>query len=197
MFLSVLQGRVDDAGAVRTSLDRWMDQVAAGARGWLGTTAGVTDDGTSISLTRFRSADAARRNADRPEQTRWWQDASALYADPVTVKDARVVMTQLRGDSDDAGFVQVLQGHIADIDRTEHLLEGVSPWQAEVRPDIIGGLLGLHDDGGFTQTVYFTSEAAARNGERTEWPAQLLELDRLIGDVTYLDLREPWMLGPP
>jgi hypothetical protein len=66
MFVQVIQGQVSDAARVRAQLDQWVEQVAPGAVGWLGSTSGVTDDGTLIALARFESAEAARRNSDRP-----------------------------------------------------------------------------------------------------------------------------------
>jgi hypothetical protein len=194
MFLRVIQGRVTDADGLRTSLDRWVDRLAAGAGGWLGTTAGVADDGRSITLARYASAGAAQGNNEW--QTRWWQEASPLFGDPVAVHDCSQVMEQLAGVPDDAGFVQVLQGRIADLDRMQQLLEDASPQQAEDRPDILGGMLGLHGDGTFTQVVYFSSETDAREGERHEWPAQNVELDPLVLDADYLDLRHPWTYAP-
>jgi hypothetical protein len=121
---------------------------------------------------------------------------SHLSAHPLSCQDCGQVITQLRGDSPDAGFVQLLRGQIADLERLEHALEVASPWEAGTRPDIIGGLLGLHGDGGFTQIVYFTSEDAARTGERREAPAETGEVGTLVSDLTYFDLRSPWAYAP-
>ncbi|MGR6999145.1 hypothetical protein ACU686_15000 [Yinghuangia aomiensis] len=41
----------------------------------------MTDDGKFIALVRFESADAARRNSERPEQAAWWNDVSSLFGD--------------------------------------------------------------------------------------------------------------------
>ena len=63
-------------------------------------------------------------------------------------------------------------------------------------------VVAVHDDedGAFTLTAYFTSEEAARAGEREEPPAEAAELLReqmqLMQDVVYLDLREPWLHLP-
>ena len=77
MFVQVIQAQVSDAAAVREAMERWAQELAPGAEGWLGTTAGVTDDGRFIALARFDSAQAARRNSDRPEQGEWWDQLSA------------------------------------------------------------------------------------------------------------------------
>ena len=68
MFVQVIQGQLADAGKVEVALDRWIQELAPGSIGWLGTTAGVTEDGRFIELARFESEDAARRNSNRPEQ---------------------------------------------------------------------------------------------------------------------------------
>ena len=57
------------------------------------------------------------------------------------------------------------------------------------------------EDGAWTMVVYFTSEDAAREGERKDPPpesAELLqELDSLaVGETTFLDLRDPWPMSP-
>jgi hypothetical protein len=53
--------------------------------------------------------------------------------------------------------------------------------------------------GDFTQTVYFTSEEAARRQER-ERPAEsepgMAEVFSLMRDLRYFDLREPWLDSP-
>ena len=67
-FVQVIQGQVSDAAKVRAHLDKWNKELAPGADGWLGSTAGVTEDGRVVALVRFESEEAARRNSDRPEQ---------------------------------------------------------------------------------------------------------------------------------
>ncbi|MGE5763508.1 MAG: hypothetical protein ACM3ZF_06425, partial [Mycobacterium leprae] len=64
---------------MRAAFERWVEELAPGAAGWLGSTAGVTDDGRFIGLARFESEQAARRNSDRPEQGRWWAETSKLF----------------------------------------------------------------------------------------------------------------------
>jgi hypothetical protein len=58
-----------------------------------------------------------------------------------------------------------------------------------------------HDDGEYVMAIYFTSEAEAREGEKKEPPGELAatmqEMGALeVGEVTYLDLRDPWLLSP-
>src|SRR6202158_459040 len=81
MFVQVSQGHVSDAAQVRVQLDRWVEEVAPGAVGWLGSTSGVTDDGWLIALARFESDEAARQKRDRPQQAAWWEQAATLFTD--------------------------------------------------------------------------------------------------------------------
>ncbi|HEU4423369.1 MAG TPA: hypothetical protein VFR67_12635 [Pilimelia sp.] len=109
-------------------------------------------------------------------------------------------MGEIRGGRNNAGFVQVVQGRTADADRLREMLERSSGPMSEWRPDIIGGTVALHGDGGYTQAVYFTSEAAAREGEAKEPPPELRELAEesqdLLGEPVYYDLWEPWLASP-
>jgi len=201
MFIQVIEGQVSDAGELKAALDRWLEQLAPGATGWLGSTSGVTDDGTCIALVRFESEEAARRNSDRPEQDQWWTETSKLFSGDVTFRDCREVVTFGKGGSDDAGFVQVIQGRVRDVERMRALNEQMESAEGEFRPDVIGGVSALHGDGGFTTAVYFTSEKEAREGERKEPPPELKALmdeeqSLYEGELTYLDLREPWLASP-
>jgi hypothetical protein len=200
MFVQVIQGTVADADGLRGAVGRWHEEIASGASGWLGTTGGVTADGTAIAVVRFESEEAARRNSDRPEQQRWWAEASGYFADDVTFHDCAQVLSFLDGGSDDAGFVQVIQGRTSDAERMRRLMDESSDGLRELRPDVIGGVVALHGDGGFTQVVYFTSEAAAREGEKKEAPPEVKELDTevmaLLSDARFFDLTRPWTFSP-
>lgn len=198
MFVQEIQGRVSDPGAVRAALDRWAEQLAPGAAGWLGSTAGVTDDGRFVGLVRFESAEAARRNSDRPEQDRWWSETAGLFSGEVTFRDSSDVVVDVVGDPDRAGFVQVMQGRGTDPDRAKELLTRDSDKWAAFRPDVLGSVAALHEGGGYTMAIYFTSEAEAREGERKEPPpelkAQMDEMQALsIGEPAFIDLRQPWL----
>ena len=200
MFIQVIQGKVRDADGLRDAVARWRDGVAPGVSGWLGSTGGATADGTAIAVVRFESAQAARRNSERPEQQLWWKEASRCFDGQVAFHDCDQVLTFLDGGSDSAGFVQIIQGRTGDADRMRQLMERSSDALRALRPDIIGGTVALHGDGGFTQTVYFTSEAAAREGERKERPPEIKALDQevsaLLGEAAFYDLPRPWLQSP-
>jgi hypothetical protein len=201
MFVQVIQGQVADAGQARAALDRWASELAPGATGWLGTTAGVTEDGRFIALARFESEEAARRNSDRPEQDRWWRETAKLFSGQATFKDSTWATVDLAGDPDRAGFVQVIQGRGSDPARARELMDQDSPAWAGFRPDILGSVTVEHEGGAYTMAVYFTSEAEAREGERKQPPpelqAQMEEMATLsIGEPEFFDLRQPWLYAP-
>jgi hypothetical protein len=200
VFVQVIQGRVGDAGQLRARMDQWVRDLSGGAIGWLGSTAGVTADGTGIAVARFESADAARRNSERPEQGQWWAQTAKVFDGDVTFHDCSEVHLFGRGGSDDAGFVQVMQGRYTDPARAVELLQRSEQPLRELRPDVIGGELCLHGDGGFTQAVYFTSEAEARAGENTQPPpevqAWLDEEAAMTTDLVFYDLTDPWLHSP-
>ena len=200
MYVQVIQGRVGDARQLRAKMDQWVRDQSADAAGWLGSTTGVTPDGTGIALARFESADAARRNSERPEQGQWWAETAKLFDGDVTFHDCVQVHLLGRGGSDDAGFVQVIQGRYTDQEKAVELLQRTEEPLREFRPDVIGGALCLHGDGGFTQAVYFTSEAEARAGEKRPPPAEvqamLDEEAAITTDLVFYDLTDPWLHSP-
>lgn len=201
MFVQIFQGQISDPEAVRAALDRWSQELAPGATGWLGSTAGVTDDGRFIALARFESAAAARRNSDRPEQDRWWAETARLFSGEVTFQDSEDVALDLVGDPDQAGFVQVMQGRGSDPDRARELMKQDPQAWAELRPDVLGSVAVQHTGGAYTVAIYFTTEAEARAGEQKQPPpelkAQMDELDALnVGEPEFFDLKQPWLYSP-
>jgi hypothetical protein len=162
----------------------------------------VTEDGRFIALARFASEEAARRNSGRPEQDQWWTQTATRFSGEPTFKDSSDVIVDLFGDPDDAGFVQVIQGRVSDPQRVRELMTQASPEQrAAFRPEILGNVAVGHEGGGYTMAVYFTSEAAAREGERKEPPAEakarMEEMAALsVGQPEFFDLKQPWLLSP-
>ncbi len=201
MFVQVIRGKVSDPEQVRAALDLWSERLAAGAPGWLGSTAGVTGDGRFVALARFESEEAARRNSDRPEQGQWWMQTSRLFTGEVIFRDSSDVTADVNGDPDTAGFVQVMQGRGSDPERARELMaQNPDDWAA-FRPDVIGRVVVGHEGGAYTMAMYFTSEEAAREGERKEPPpqlrAQMEEMGKLsAGEPEFLDLRQPWLYSP-
>lgn len=201
MFVQVIQGQVADSDRARAALDQWAQDLAPTAEGWLGTTAGVTEDGRFVALARFESEEAARRNSDNPEQDAWWAETAKLFSGEVKFSDSNDIDTDIVGDPDSAGFVQVMQGRGTDPERARELMGQDSEAWAAFRPDVIGSVAVSHEGGAYTMAIYFTSEAEARVGEQKEPPAELKaqmdEMDKLsIGQPDFFDLKDPWLYSP-
>jgi hypothetical protein len=194
MFIQVISGKVADADLVRRMDERWITELKPGAKGYLGYTGGITPDGRYIGMARFESADAARANSDRPEQTAWWNEAVKGYDGEPTVHDCTEVDTPFGGGSNDAGFVQIIQGRAKDPSMLRDMEAEMEKTLREQRPDILGMVVAWHGDGNdFTQAVYFTSEAETRKREKeTEASDTRQEYrDMFDGEPTFFDLPEP------
>ena len=201
MFVQVIKGKVSDRAAVKAHMDRWQDELSGGAQGWLGTTAGVAADGTMIALVRFEDEAAARRNSDRPEQGEWWAGMERLIEGEATFQDSDRVLVDVRGNPEDAGFVQVMQGGSTDPERAWKLMEEDDTDWSAFRPDIIGSISIGHPDGRWTMVNYFTSEAEAREGEKKELTPEMQkmmdEMNSLAdGPPTFIDITEPMYSSP-
>ena len=199
MFVQVIQGRTKDADGLRRQADRWQQEVGSGAKGYLGFTGGVAEDGTVIMLARFADEAAARANSDRAEQGSWWNETAKYFEGDPTFRDCADAEMTLAGGSDDAGFVQVMQGRVRDRDRLRELEAEWMPKMAEQRPDVIGTVRAWDGDF-FTEAIYFTSEEAARQGESStpaEGDPDMAEYMALVdGPVSYIDLKDPWLRSP-
>jgi hypothetical protein len=198
MFIQVIQGRTTDAPALRRQVERWQRDVGPGARGYLGSTGGVAADGTVVLLARFEDAAAARANSDRPEQGAWWTETGPCFEGAVVFRDCAEVDTVPPGGSDDAGFVQVMQGRALDRPKLRALEERLMPILSERRPDVMGSIRAWDGDV-FTDAIYFTSEADARKGEAAmadDAGAEMAEFGALVADLTFIDLPDPWLHSP-
>jgi len=198
MFVQVIQARAKDAAALREQWQRWDRELKPAAKGFLGSTAGVTADGEFIALARFESEEAARANSDNADQGAWWTQTSQYLEDPM-FHDCTLVDLVNDGGSDAAGFVQVIQGKVTDVDRARELDRATQDQMNDVRPDVIGGIVAWHPQNGrFTNVMYFTSEAEARANEKAtsnapEFEKYMSEWQAIAdGDPKFLDITEPW-----
>jgi hypothetical protein len=201
MFIRVIKGRATNPPGIRRDLGRWRRLLAADADGWLGSTAGITEDGWSITVVRFASEAQARRNSDRPEQREWWRDASQHLARVVSY-DASKVHTYRNGGADEASFVQVLQGYSDNLERLATFGRDQEEVLAREAPHILAMTVAEHANwpGDFTQIVYFTSEHDARHFAQ-EPPAAadepvFVQLRGLMTTARCFDLRDPQLLSP-
>ena len=200
MFVQVITAKVVDAERLSRQMDRWERELRPGAEGFLGSTSGVTDDGRLIVLARFESEEAAQRNSDRPEQGAWWADTEETLED-VSFQNGEKVLTMQGGGSNDAGFVQVMRGRVLDAAKLDELWSRMGEFEAAManhRPDVIGDITVVHADGSYTDAVYFTSEAEARQNEGKEPPPEMQamfeEWMTAASIDEYLDLKQPRLI---
>jgi hypothetical protein len=193
MFVQVIKGHTSDAAGIRRQLDRWQSDVKPGATGYLGTTGGIADDGTVIMFARFADAAAATANSERAEQSAWWQETAKYFDGDPTFRESTDTSSMLAGGSNDAGFVQVMEGTVKDRAKAEafetpEMLEQLKA----ARPDLIGSFRVWFDGGAFVEAAYFTSESDARKGESSsDFSGPQDEYMALYGEMTFTDLREP------
>ena len=196
MFIQIIQGRCHDAARMRQLGDEWAEKLGPGADGWIGGTYGMTDDDQFVAVVRFASREAAQKNSQRPEQGDWWQRMAACFDGEITFHDCDDVTLFLGGGSDEAGFVQVVQGRMADTSKLRAFMQQPMDVLHDARPEILGGTVAIASDGTFTETIAFRSESEARLGEKQGMPEEARrEFASVMAeaeDVTYLDLHHPW-----
>lgn len=196
MFVQIIEGRTRDPEGLMSQGERWQTEVGPGAVGFLGVTAGVTEDGKAVTIARFESEAKARANGERPEQSAWWSEMSKFFEGDPTFTESSDVEEFLAGGSNDAGFVQVMKSRGVDRGRMAKLNEQFEKFAGE-RPDLIGGLRIWTGPDSCTEVNYFTSEAEARTGEKQELPAELqslmAEFSDLMKNTEFLDLKDPYM----
>lgn len=192
MFIQIIQGRCTRQGEMREQLDRWLTDRSPQVEGWLGGTYGFTDDDMFVAVVRFESKEAAMANSDSREQSEWWSRTEALFEGPVEFHDCADVTLMFEGGSDQAGFVQIIQGKADDPAALRAMMSDTELLH-EMRPEILGATLAIMSDGTFTETVAFADEASARKGEAMEMPDEVRDrLAAAMHDVSYVDLHAPF-----
>jgi hypothetical protein len=198
MFIQVIEGRTSNAEALDRQLELWRQELAPGATGYLGSTAGVTDSGDAILIARFESEAAARANSARPDQSAWWADTERCFDGPVRFHDSTDVADMRLGDPDQARFVQVMEGHITDRERAKQLQATSEPLMHDLRPDVLGTTTAFFADGEFAEIVYFSSEDEARRAETQDIPdraaSMLADLQQAMPVERYIDLTQPKLM---
>ena len=193
MHVRFIRAKVADVDGLRAHLERGEGQLTADAVGFLGSTAGITAKGDFVALARFDSAAAAAANRERIEAGEWWRELLTYLDGEPAVKETERVSVLMAG-SDDAGFVQIMEG-TGDPDALAALDEQFVAIAPEYRPDIMGGYRAYFADGTWADVAYFTSEAEARAGESREMPPEVAKLfeefGRVAGITVYHDLNDP------
>jgi len=193
MFIQVFQVQLRDADLWSRRVATWRREIRPKTTGFLGFTSGVTAEGYMITLARFRSEEAAKVDNDLPEQGAWIEETSKAFDGEVTFHDCREVDSLLDGGSDDAGFVQIMQGRAKDQEQMRGQMTQMEGDLRKVRPDLIGATMAWHGDGGFTQAAYFISEQEARKNEQTMARSPVYEqfMGLIEGDLTFYDFSNP------
>lgn len=198
MFVQVIEGKTSDPQGLLRQYQRWEEELKPGATGFLGSTGGVADDGTAITIARFESEEAARANNDRPEQGEWWSETEKFYDGEVAFSDTTDVDLVLGGGSDDAGFVQVIAGSVDDKAAVREANAKFESVVRDFRPEILGTVVAWFGDD-FVEAAYFTDDAAAREGESKEPPEELADIvavfEAAAEGARFIDLREPHLLS--
>ncbi len=115
MWVWVLEGKASDPRDVGRMLSRWADEFGQATPGYLGTTAGVTDDSRFMLFTRWESEGAGNELLMRTEMQTWWEEFQQHFDGPVDFAETGDVTQLLAGGSDAAGFVQAIK--VSNVDR--------------------------------------------------------------------------------
>ena len=193
MFVQVIEGRTSDPAAIIEHGDRWQRELRPGAIGYLGVTAGVTAEGRTIAIVRFKDEASARTNAERPEQSAWFEGMAKLYDGEPSFTESSDVTEWMGGGSNDAGFVQVMKFTGVDRAQMEKMDAAFEPF-ADQRPDLLGSVRIWTGPNSCIDVAYFTTEEEARKGEQAEVPDEMKKLISEfagMGDTDYLDLTNP------
>ena len=197
MLVQVMEVHVSDRESLDRQLERWESEVRPGAIGFLHSTEGVTGDDRLVLVAGFESAEAAGRNAARPEQGEWFTETETCFDSAPSFAESSDVEVLGEAPASGAGFVQVMKGS-ADRDRVRAMDELFERYRVEFRPDVLGLLRAWTGGTDYVEVVYFTDAAAARAGESAEPPPELADQMNDFGDlmagVEYLDLEAPRIL---
>lgn len=175
---------IADGASVRGALANLAD--VANARG----VAGVTEDGRLVALLHVPSDTQADGAGDAP----WWAELKAVIADDPRLDPAAEMGIFVSAIPTRSGFAQVMRARVTDRPAFERVLAADAEWLARERPEIVGGALAWHGPDRFTLVVCFTDEASARAGEAKNAESPGADIDQLMHDVSYDELRDPWTL---
>jgi ribosomal protein S6E (S10) len=196
VFVWVLEGKVADPGEVGRQLARWGGEFG-GTPGYLGSTAGVTNDRRFLLLVRWESEEAGNELLRRREQQEWYEAFQASFDGAIEFAETGDVTTHIAGGSDAAGFVQAMKVSGVDRQRVEAADREFESVAAQFRPDLIGGVRVWTAPDGFVEVNYFTSEQDARAGEEQVPPPEVTErfeeFMAMMRDAEYFDFTEPFL----
>ncbi|MFP5325902.1 MAG: hypothetical protein ACLGHT_00285 [Acidimicrobiia bacterium] len=195
MFVQLIEAKVSDTEGFRRLMQRWTEELRPGAKGFLGSTGGVAEDGRAVLAARFESPEAAQANSDRSEQGEWWAEMEKCLEGNVSFNESTDVELFPGGDLDSAGFVQVMKYPSADREQLRKFDEMFERVGQDFRPDVLGGYRIWTGADSCVELMYFTSEAEAREGEKKPPPPELAsamgDFESLMANVEFIDLKQP------
>ena len=192
-FVLLARGPVDDPEAVRRSWDHWHERVA-GDSGWLGSTGGIASGGQWLAAIRYAAEEAGRAAAEDDAGEGLLSGAASLEL------TGEVQPVEGNGSPAAGGFVQFMRARVPDRHGFEAVEAAIGNRFAAARHDFLAGLRAWTAADRLTAVDWFTSEADARAGEATEFPADLralfAEWMSFLHDVEWYDLAQPWQVAP-
>lgn len=199
MFIQMITGRCTAQDEMHAVVDAWCEGMGS-CEGWLGGTYGFTDDDMFVGVVRFTSAASYVECCSHDFAAGCWARALECFDGEPELHGSEDTTIMLSEAGDGAGFVQLIRGRATDPERLRAMVTDaeMTSMLREARPDIMGATLLIEEDGSFTETVCFTSEAAARIGERLEMPGEVASvMQETMADLSFADLHEPWHARHP
>ena len=187
MFVHVVRAPAADPGPLLEQVARLPAMLGTEAAGFLGLTAGISDEGDFVAVARFAS----------PGGDAWWAALEPWLAGPPTVRASSEVELLLGGGSDEAGFIEVIEGHATDRHRFMVLERQLEQRFAAERPDFLGSQIIWWADGSWLEVAYFTSEDDLRAADARGLSPEVEELvsawEGVARPSAQLDLADPFL----
>jgi hypothetical protein len=197
MFVQIFEGRVFNRGTAHRLIDDWVSALRLRAVGFLGATAGVSDDGRVIALLRFESAAAASGSGYLPERGPYWAELEKVLNGPVAVTDSDDAETFFSGGSNDARFVEIVKARGVNRAQLREMDASIQRVAGSWRPDFIGSFRVWTGPDSYVEADYFTSEAEMRESQQKEPPPEFAgrigAFQEMMANAEMLDIRDPWL----
>ncbi|MFP5297817.1 MAG: hypothetical protein ACLGHL_02375 [Actinomycetota bacterium] len=172
----------------------------ADRQGWRSAVAGIARTDEFLAALEFTDPPSAAAALSDLTVSGWFKEVEGCLKDPET-RDSFEGETLIAGTREDAGFIQVIRGRTTDRERWTAINEAMQEVMRTHRPEVLAASIAWFDDDHFSETVFFTSEQEAREGESREFPGGMAglfgELMNLVEDLTYVDVRDPWIKVHP
>lgn len=198
MFVRVIRARVVAKPLLRNAWDQ-LGHALAEQPGWRCMTAGTGRASDFIGTIEFSDPVTAHAAWSDRSVARWVGELERTL-DSLDITDSEEAEIVLGGAREDARFVQIIEGSTEDKPRWRAINEAMQEVMRTNRPEVLAATVVWSEDR-FLETVYFTSEQDAREGESQEFPGGMEglfnELMDLVRDMSYLDLRSPWLRVHP